>query len=120
MLAAEDGSAMLRECASGNSGIAARVAGLGEVIHPIRHEPDAVSVRQRSEVLRREGYAEVISLLDSRFGLRPDLDRSTATRLFAALWRRLLDRELFVDVRWEHDIFAAWLHTTLVAQLLGQ
>jgi len=23
-----------------------------------------------------------------------------------------------VDLRWEYDAFAAWLHTTLVAQLL--
>lgn len=120
MLAAEDGSAMLREFAAGNSGIATRVAGLDEVIHATRHEPDAVAVRQRSEVLRRQGYAEVIALLDSRFGLRSDLDRATATDLLLLFGGAAVYRELVVDLRWEHDAFTAWLHTTLVAQLLGR
>ncbi|MEO7421044.1 MAG: TetR/AcrR family transcriptional regulator [Ornithinibacter sp.] len=120
MLAAEDGSAMLREFAVGNSGIATRVAGLDEVIHATRHEPDAVAVRQRSEVLRREGYAQVITRLDSRFGLRPDLAQATATDLLLLFGGAAVYRELVVDLGWEHDDFAAWLHTTLVAQLLGR
>ncbi len=120
MLAAEDGSAMLREFAAGTSGIATRVAGLDEVIHATRHEPDAVAVRQRSEALRREGYADVIALLDSRFGLRAELERATATDLLLLFAGFAVYRELVVDRHWEHDAFVAWLHTTLVEQLLGR
>jgi len=84
MLAAEDGSAMLREFAAGNSGIATRVAGLDEVIHATRHEPDAVAVRQRSEVLGREGHRS------TGFPIRPAVRSGSGHRHrpSAALWRR--------------------------------
>jgi AcrR family transcriptional regulator len=119
MLTAADGPLMLREFAAGNAGITGRIAGLDEVIHSTRHEPDAVAVREHSEVLRRDGYRTVVDLLDSRFGLRSGLDLTVATDLLLVFGGAAPYRQLVLEYGWQHQAYVDWLHQTLVAQLLG-
>jgi hypothetical protein len=77
-----------------------------------------VTVRTRSEALRREGYREIVQSIHNRFGLRRGLDVDRATDLLLAYGGTALWRSLVIDYGWSNDEFVVWLANALRTQLL--
>ncbi|GAB3267616.1 TetR family transcriptional regulator [Sinomonas notoginsengisoli] len=119
MLAATSGEELIGHFASGNGEIQARAAGIEEVAREARHEPEARAVREYNEGLRREGYGEIIALLDERFGLRPGLGRAEALELLLMYGGAGPFNALVRDAGWELPRFVAWLRAVLVYELFS-
>jgi AcrR family transcriptional regulator len=118
MMAARSGPALLAYFAEGNSEIVRRVGLLDDVVRSAVHEPDAAAVRARSEQLRRDGYRQIIEFVEQHFGLRPELDRKSASDLLLTFGGTGPYRTLVLDYGWSHDRYVAWLADTLAQQLL--
>lgn len=119
VMAARSGEELLGHFVRGNAQIQARAAGIEEVAREARHEPEARAVRDYNERLRREGYAQIIGLLDDRFGLRPGLGREDALELTLMYGGAGPFNTLVRDAGWDLDQFVAWLDDVLTWELLS-
>ena len=119
MLAARTGRAALHTFAAGNTTICQRVGILDDVTRSAQHEPEAVAVRAHSEAMRREGYAEIVRHLHTRFGLRDGLSVEAATDVLLTLGATGPYRSLVVDYGWSVDDYVTWLGDLLATTLLA-
>jgi len=116
---ARSGRAALAAFVHGNTAILERSAAIKEVAESAPHEPDAAAVVTRSENLRREGYAQVVRLLDDRFGLRSGLTGEDATDLLLVLSSSATYLSL-QRYGWSEEKYVEWLTDTLARQLLAR
>ena len=119
LTAARSGRAALAAFVRGNTAILERSAAIKEVAESAPHEPDAAAVVARSEHLRRDGLAQIVSLLADRFGLRPGLTGEDATDLLLTLSSSATYLSL-QRYGWSDEKYAAWLSDALARQLLAQ
>ncbi len=117
-LASRTGSGALGHFAEGVGAVVARVAVLDDVVRSASHAPEAVTVRERNERLRRDGYRAIVEHVANRFGLRATLTLDTGTDLLMTLAGPATYRQLVADYGWSHQQYVAWLSTTLTEQLL--
>ncbi len=103
----------------GNTAICERVAVLDDTVRAAAHEPEATKVHQRSQRLRRKGYAVLIAHWGTTFGLRPELTEAKANDLLLMLSGPAIYRELVVENRWNSDDYRIWLHSELLALLVA-
>jgi AcrR family transcriptional regulator len=116
---ARSGRAALAAFVHGNTAILARSAAIKEVAESAPHEPDAAAVVVGSEHLRRDGYAQIVGLLNDRFGLRPGLTGEDATDLLLML----ASSATYLSLQrygWSEEKYVEWLTDTLASQLLAQ
>ena len=118
MMAATTGPEALRIFAGGYASIASRAAVLDDVVRGAVHEPEAKTVRDHSEQLRRAGYHTILKHVHSQFGLRGDLDTTKATDVMLTLAGPSVYRTLVVDYGWAQTDFVDWLARTLTEVLL--
>jgi AcrR family transcriptional regulator len=116
---ARSGRAALDAFVRGNTAILTRSAAVKEVAESAPHEPDAAAVVERSEHLRRDGYGQVVGLLDDRFGLRPGLTGEDATDLLLTLSSSATYLSL-QRYGWSEEKYVEWLTDTLASQLLAR
>jgi hypothetical protein len=116
---ARSGRAALAAFVHGNTAILGRSAAIKEVAESAPHEPDAVAVVVRSEHLRRDGYAQIVGLLNDRFGLRPGLTGEDATDLLLMLSSSATYLSL-QRYGWSEEKYVEWLTDTLASQLLAR
>jgi AcrR family transcriptional regulator len=119
LMTARTASTALRHFVSGNTELVVRVGALDEVVRSARHEPDAVSVRDNAERLRREGYRTIVEHLAQTFGLRRGLDIDSAVDILLMFGGTSTYRSLVLDYAWARERYEKWLHTTLLQQLFG-
>jgi AcrR family transcriptional regulator len=117
--AARSGRAALAAFVHGNTAILLRSAAIKEVAESAPQEPDAAAVVTRSERLRRDGYAQIVRLLNDRFGLRPGLTDGDATDLLLMLSSSATYLSL-QRYGWSEEKYVEWLTDTLATQLLAQ
>ena len=118
-LAARSGRTALAAFVRGNTAILGRSAAIKEVAESASHEPEPAAVVERSELLRREGLAQIIVLLTDRFGLRAGLTGDDATDLLLML----TSSATFLTLQrygWSEEKYVEWLTDTLARQLLAQ
>jgi AcrR family transcriptional regulator len=119
MVVARSGRAAIAAFVRGNTEILNRVAVIDEVAKAARHEPDAAEIVTHSETLRRQGYADVVTHLASRFGLREGLDVQSGTDLLLMFG----SSGPYLTLRrygWSEARFVAWSVDTLARQLLAR
>lgn len=117
LLAATSADTSVAHFVSGNTAICERIAVLDDTMRAAAHEPEAAKVHQRSQRLRREGYAVLVAHWRTTFGLRPGLTDTQANDLLLMLSGPASYRELVVENGWSTDDYRAWLHNTLLALL---
>jgi len=117
ILAATSADESVAHFVAGNTAICERVAVLDDTVRAAVHEPEATGVHQRSQRLRREGYAVLIAHWRTTFGLRPELTEAKANDLLLMLSGPASYRELVVENGWSTDDYRTWLHSELLALL---
>ena len=116
---ARSGRTALAVFVRGNTAILRRAAAINEVAASAPHEPDAAAVVANSERLRRKGLAEIVELVDDRFGLRASLDRDDATDLLLMLSSPATYLTL-QRYGWSDEKYVDWLTDALATQLLAR
>ena len=119
MVAEPDPRAALRLLADGVTGIFERVAGLFVVARAVANEPDVVEVVERSERLRREGYARIVAGLAARGALREGLAEEWATDVLFVLHGPATYHAFTAGCGWSRAEWVDWVAATLAAQLLA-
>ena len=119
VIRARSGRAALRAFMAGNTTICARVATTDEVAKAARHEPEARTVVERSERLRREGYRDTLRMLDERFGLRPGMSLDRATDVLLMLGSTATYLSLHRP-GWTDEEIVDWLSDTAARTLLAR
>lgn len=119
MAASPDARAAVGHFVGGVSDILARVAPLLPTFAGAASEPGVAETWDRSQQLRLDGYADVVGLLDDRFGLRDGLDRREGTDVLFTLLGPDVYRQLVLDRGWTHARWTAWVEALLVRELLG-
>ncbi len=117
LLAATSADRSVAHFVDGNTAICERVALLDDTVRAAVHEPEATAVHQRSQRLRREGYAMLIDHWQSTFGLRPELTEARAIDLLLMLSGPANYRELVVEDGWSVEDYRTWLQRELLALL---
>lgn len=117
LLAATSADQSVAQFVTGNTTICERVAVLDDTVRAAVHEPEAMAVHQRSQRLRREGYAILIAYWQSTFGLRPELTEARAIDLLLMLSGPANYRELVVEDGWSVEDYRTWLQRELLALL---
>jgi hypothetical protein len=118
-LAARSGRKALDAFVRGNTAILGRSAAIKEVAESAPHEPDAAAVVAHGERLRREGLAQVVDLLDERFGLRAGMAGDDATDLLLML----TSSGTYLTLQrygWSDEKYVQWLTDALARQLLAR
>jgi AcrR family transcriptional regulator len=118
-LAARSGRKALDAFVRGNTAILGRSAAIKEVAESAPHEPDAAAVVAHGERLRREGLAQVVGLLDERFGLRAGMAGDDATDLLLML----TSSGTYLTLQrygWSDEKYVRWLTDALARQLLAR
>lgn len=116
---ARSGRAALRAFVAGNTAITARVARTDEVARGALHEPEAATVVENSERLRREGYRDLLATIAERFALRPGLDLDEATDILL-MYGGSATYLSMVRAGWSQERFEDWLTDTLARTLLAR
>lgn len=119
MATVDDAEEALGHLVAGVTAISARVAPLLATVHGAAAEPEVQDVHDHSERLREEGYANVVALLDERFGLRPDVGRDRALDVLLMLLSATTYRQLVLSRGWSEAELAAWLVEVLGRELFG-
>jgi len=117
ILSAPSAAESVAHFVSGNTAICKRIAVLDDTVRAAAHEPEAAKVHQRSQRLRREGYAVLIAHWRATFGLQPGLTDAQANDLLLMLSGPASYRELVVENGWSPEGYHAWLHGALLALL---
>ena len=119
MLDAPRIAASVRHFAVGSDLISQRVAPLIPTQHEVAGDP-AGEVWRHSEVLRRDGYCDVVAAWQAKAPLRPGLDASHAVDLLLVLAGPEVYRKLVVEYGWARDDYVDWLVATVLEQLFGR
>lgn len=119
MAASDDPRAAVRHLVGGVGGILARVAPLLPTFAGAANEPAVAGTWERSQELRHDGYADVVAVLDDRFGLREGLDRREGTDVLFTLLGPDVYRQLVIGRGWTHERWTRWAEELLVRELLG-
>jgi AcrR family transcriptional regulator len=119
MLEAPRIAASVRHFAIGSDLISQRVAPLIPTQHEVAGDPAGV-VWRHSEVLRRDGYRDVVAAWSAKAPLRAGLDHSRAVDLLLVLAGPEVYRKLVVEYGWSRDDYVDWLVATVLEQLFGK
>jgi AcrR family transcriptional regulator len=111
-----DGREALPLAVAGIAEIEARVAPLIPVYHAVAQSP-AGAVFRRSEMLRREGMAELAAALAVKTALQPAMTLPRASDLLFVLTGPEVYRSFVHDAGWGHDQWIAWTGALLVREL---
>lgn len=104
---------------AGAAGILARVAPMLPVFESVSADP-AGAVYRHGEQLRRDGFAELITLLARTAPLRSGMSHAHAVDLLFVLLGPPLYRSLVIESGWaEHD-WATWVTATLLRDLFDR
>ena len=119
LLGARSGRAAIAAFVEGNTAINERAAAIKVVAASVPHEPDAAAVVENSEKLRRQGLAEIVTIVAERFGLRTGVDVATATDIM--LLMSSPDAYLtLTGYGWGRDRYVAWLTDALAREILAR
>lgn len=111
-----DGREALCLAVAGIAEIEARVAPLIPVYHAVTQSP-AGAVFRRSEVLRREGMAELAAALAAKTPLQTAMTLPRASDLLFVLTGPEVYRSFVQDAGWSHDQWIEWMSALLVREL---
>jgi len=117
-MAAPDGPTALAAIVRGVGEIDARVAPLIPVFHAVAGEP-AGEVWRHSEVLRRDGFGDLVDALAAKTPLRRGLTRDRAVDLLFVVLGPELHRSFVVDAGWSRDEWGAWVLASLCRDLFA-
>ncbi len=96
--------------------ILARVAPMLPVFHAVSADP-AGAVFRRAEELRRDGYDNLITTLETKAPLWTGLSHTHATDLLFVLLGPELYRTLVIERGWSQHQWAQWTATTIIRDL---
>jgi AcrR family transcriptional regulator len=116
---ARSGRAALRAFVTGNTAILDRVATTDEAARAALHEPEAATVVEASQQLRRQGYHEMLETIAARFPLRPGLELDEATDILL-MYGSSATYLAMIRCGWSRDRFEEWLADTLARTLLAR
>jgi AcrR family transcriptional regulator len=116
---ARSGRAALRAFVIGNTAILDRVATTDEAARAALHEPEAATVVEASQQLRREGYREMLETIAERFPLRAGLELDGATDVLL-MYGSSATYLAMIRCGWSRDRFEDWLADTLARTLLAR
>ena len=111
-----DGREALCLAVAGIAEIEARVAPLIPVYHAVTQSP-AGAVFRRSEVLRREGMAELAAALAAKTPLQTAMTLPRASDLLFVLTGPEVYRSFVQDAGWSHDQWIEWMSALLGREL---
>ena len=111
-----DGREALCLAVAGIAEIEARVAPLIPVYHAVTQSP-AGAVFRRSEVLRREGMAELAAALAAKTPLQTAMTLPRASDLLFVLTGPEVYRSFVQHAGWSHDQWIEWMSALLVREL---
>ena len=102
------------------TGVARRVSPIYEAIRGAAHaDPEAAAVWAKIGAERRIGGGNIVASIVERGGLRPGADPDRSADLVFALVDPGLYHLLVRERGWAHDVFTAWLASTLERELVG-
>lgn len=104
---------------AGTAEILARVAPMLPVFESVSADP-AGAVYRRAEQLRRDGFTEIITLLERIAPLRQGMSHAHAVDLLFVLLGPPLYRSLVLESGWTEHEWAAWVTATLLRDLFGR
>jgi AcrR family transcriptional regulator len=116
---ARSGRAALRAFVAGNTAILVRVATTDEAARAALHEPEAATVVEANQQLRRQGYRELLETIAERFPLRPGLELDEATDVLL-MYGSSATYLAMIRCGWSRDRFEEWLADTLARTLLAR
>lgn len=109
----------LRTFVRGAGPLFARASAISEILRGAALTDDELwQIHQHHERLRREGFGEVIGLLEEKGTLRAGLDRTTATDVLMTVFSDASYHTLTVDHGWSHDRTIDWFCDALPRLLL--
>jgi AcrR family transcriptional regulator len=110
----------LRTFVRGAGPLFARASGISEILRGAAlTDDDLWQIHQHHENLRRQGFGEVITLLETKGKLRAGLDRATATDVLMTVLSDATYYSLTVERGWSHEQCMDWMCDALPRVLLG-
>jgi AcrR family transcriptional regulator len=119
MLAAERLEDALGLLVDNVTSILARAAPLDDFVRAASLDPDPARVRAHNERLRRQGYAQMVQHLGTRFGLRQGLEPEQATDLLLVLLGPATYQTLVGDYGWPQNRWRSWCAAAIAEQLFA-
>jgi AcrR family transcriptional regulator len=118
MMAASTPTESVAHFVKGNTAICERVAVLDDTVRAAIHEPEAVAVHARGELLRRRDFERIVGRWAERFGLRPGLTRRACVDLLLTYSGPSTYRQLVLEHGWTKRAYTAWLRGVLADLLV--
>jgi AcrR family transcriptional regulator len=119
MVEASTAAEALRHFVRGAAPLFRRAAGVSEVLRAAAlTDPEVHELWEHHNRLQVEAYAKVIDIVAAKGGLRPGLERATATDVLLTVYGDSIYHLLTTERRWTHDQVIEWCCDTVPRLLL--